>query len=376
MAGGSRWPATYASPVPYGPVDAALDLPALEEQVLARWRAEDLFGQVRAWRADAPPWIFYEGPPTANGRPGLHHVWARVFKDLYPRFQTMRGHAVPRQAGWDSHGLPVEIEVEKELGLRSKQEIEAYGVAAFNERCRESVSRYVQDWIALTDRSGIWFDTEHAYWTMSNDFIESVWWLVRQLWDAGLLYEGHRVTPYCPRCGTALSSHELGQPDVYRDVVDPSVFVRFPVVDRDVDLLVWTTTPWTLVSNVAVAVGPDIRYVRIAAPDGGRDLVVAAAAADRRWPGAEVVRDLDRAGPGGLALPPTVRSAARRRQRRAGSCPPTSWRPTKARGSSTWPRPSARPTRSSGGRRGSRSSTRSDRTARSTIASPRGRGAS
>ncbi len=273
--------------MPFGPVDAALDLPALEERVLARWKADDLFAQVRAWRADAPPWIFYEGPPTANGRPGLHHVWARVFKDLYPRFQTMRGHAVPRQAGWDSHGLPVEIEVEKELGLGSKQDIEEYGVAAFNERCRESVSRYVEDWIALTDRSGIWFDTEHAYWTMSNDFIESVWWLVRQLWDAGLLYEGHRVSPYCPRCGTALSSHELGQPDTYRDVVDPSVFVRFPIVGRDVDLLVWTTTPWTLVSNVAVAVGPDIPYVRIAAPEGGRDLVLAAAAADRRWPGAE-----------------------------------------------------------------------------------------
>ena len=214
-------------------------------------------------------------------------MWARVFKDLYPRFQTMRGHAVPRQAGWDSHGLPVEIEVEKELGLSSKHDIEAYGVAAFNERCRESVSRYVEDWIALTERSGIWFDTEHAYWTMSNDFIESVWWLVRQLWDAGLLYEGHRVTPYCPRCGTALSSHELGQPGAYRDVVDPSVFVRFPVVDRDVDLLVWTTTPWTLVSNVAVAVGPDIRYVRIASPDGGRDLVLAADAAQRRWPDVE-----------------------------------------------------------------------------------------
>jgi isoleucyl-tRNA synthetase len=275
--------------VPFGPVDPALDLPGLEERVLARWRAEDLFGQVQAQRAGGTPWIFYEGPPTANGRPGLHHVWARVFKDLYPRFQTMRGHAVPRQAGWDSHGLPVEIEVEKELGLRSKQDIEAYGVAAFNERCRESVSRYVEDWIALTERSGIWFDTEHAYWTMSNDFIESVWWLVRQLWDAGLLYEGHRVSPYCPRCGTALSSHELGQPGVYRDVIDPSVFVRFPVVDRDVDLLVWTTTPWTLVSNVAVAVGPDIRYVRIAAPGGGRDLVLAADAAQGRWPGAEPI---------------------------------------------------------------------------------------
>jgi isoleucyl-tRNA synthetase len=275
--------------VPFGPVDPALDLPGLEERLLARWQADDLFGQVQAHRAGGTPWIFYEGPPTANGRPGLHHVWARVFKDLYPRFQTMRGHAVPRQAGWDSHGLPVEIEVEKELGLRSKHDIEAYGVAAFNARCRESVSRYVEDWIALTERSGIWFDNEHAYWTMNNSFIESVWWLVRQLWDAGLLYEGHRVTPYCARCGTALSSHELGQPGVYQEVVDPSVFVRFPVVGRDVDLLVWTTTPWTLVSNVAVAVGPDIRYVRVTSPDGGRDLVVAADAAERRWPDAQPI---------------------------------------------------------------------------------------
>jgi len=268
----------------FGPVDPALDLPALEARVLERWRATDLAGQVQAARAGGQPWIFYEGPPTANGRPGLHHVWARVFKDLYPRFRTMQGRRVPRKGGWDSHGLPVEIEVERELGLHSKREIEAFGIAEFNERCRESVARYVDDWVALTERSGVWIDTDDAYWTMDNDYIESVWWLVRQLWDAGLLYEGHRVTPYCARCGTALSSHELGQPDVYRDVVDPSVFVRFPVIDRDVDLLVWTTTPWTLLSNVAVAVGDDIRYVRLPAPDGGRDLVVAEAAAARRWP--------------------------------------------------------------------------------------------
>ena len=175
-------------------------------------------------------------------------MWARVFKDLYPRFQTMRGHAVPRQAGWDSHGLPVEIEVEKELGLSSKQDIEAYGVAAFNERCRESVSRYVEDWIALTERSGIWFDTEHAYWTMSNDFIESVWWLVRQLGRRPALRRppGHALLP---PAAAPPSRHTSSASRARTDVVDPSVFVRFPVVDRDVDLLVWTTTPWTLVSN-------------------------------------------------------------------------------------------------------------------------------
>lgn len=263
----------------FGPVEP-FDLVALEARVLERWEADDVIGEVRSRRKDATPWIFYEGPPTANGRPGLHHVWSRVFKDLYPRFQTMRGHQVPRKGGWDCHGLPVELEVEKELGLSSKTEIETYGIAAFNARCRASVSRYVEDWVALTRRAGTWIDTDDAYWTLSRDYMESVWWLVKQLWDKDLLYEGYRVSPYCPRCGTALSSHEMGQPDVYRDVSDPSIYVRFPLVDDDADLLVWTTTPWTLVSNVAVAVGPDIDYVRVREPEG-RDLVMAEAAAER-----------------------------------------------------------------------------------------------
>jgi isoleucyl-tRNA synthetase len=265
--------------MPFGPVEP-FDLVAFEERTLARWRKDDVVGLVRDQRADAEPWIFYEGPPTANGRPGLHHVWARVFKDLYPRFQTMRGKRVPRKGGWDCHGLPVELEVEKSLGLSSKQEIEAYGVAEFNQRCRDSVQRYVEDWSSLTSRSGTWIDTGDAYWTLTNDYIESVWWLVKQLWEKGLLYEGHRVSPYCPRCGTALSSHEMGQPDVYREVTDPSVYLRFPLRDDDADLLVWTTTPWTLVSNVAAAVGPDITYVQVHEPEG-RDLVMAQAAADR-----------------------------------------------------------------------------------------------
>ena len=232
--------------------------------------------------------MFYEGPPTANGKPGLHHVWARAFKDLYPRFQTMRGHDVPRKGGWDCHGLPVELEVEKELGLSTKHEIEAYGIEAFNQRCRASVQRYVEDWSALTARSGTWIDTADAYWTLSNEYVESVWWLVKQLWEHGLLYEGHRVTPYCARCGTALSSHEVAQG--YRDVIDPSIYVRFPMTEgpaAGADLLVWTTTPWTLVANVAAAVGPELRYVRIAEPRGGRDLVMGASAAARRYPGAE-----------------------------------------------------------------------------------------
>ncbi|MGH9213645.1 MAG: isoleucine--tRNA ligase [Acidimicrobiales bacterium] len=274
--------------MPFGPVDSDLDLPTLEERVLARWREHDVVKQVAASREGAKPWIFYEGPPTANGRPGLHHVWARAFKDLFPRFQTMRGYAVPRKGGWDCHGLPVELEIEKELGLATKADIEAYGIEAFNQRCRESVQRYAEDWSSLTTRSGVWIDTSDAYWTMDNDYVESVWWLVRQLWDHGLLYEGHRVSPYCGRCGTALSSHEVAQG--YRDVVDPSVYVRFPLVGGGApdgaDLVVWTTTPWTLVSNVAAAVGPELTYVRIAPSDatGGRWLIMVAEAAQRMFP--------------------------------------------------------------------------------------------
>lgn len=259
--------------MPFGPVDPQLDSAALEARVLERWRAADLMAQVQARHAGQPRWVFYEGPPTANGRPGLHHVWARVFKDLYPRFQTMRGRDVPRKGGWDCHGLPVEIAVEKELGLADKRDTEAYGIARFNERCRESVQRHVEEFAALTERAAVWIDTKDAYWTLHNDYIESVWWLLRQLWDRDLLYEGHRVSPYCARCGTALSSHEVAQG--YRDVTDISVFVRFPLVDLDADLLVWTTTPWTLISNVAVAAGPDIDYVRLNLGDGGRDVILA-----------------------------------------------------------------------------------------------------
>ncbi|MFZ6002290.1 MAG: isoleucine--tRNA ligase [Actinomycetota bacterium] len=271
--------------MPFGPVEASLDLVALEQRVLERWRERGVVEEVQRSRKGAEPWVFYEGPPTANGKPGLHHVWARVFKDLYPRFQTMRGHDVPRKGGWDCHGLPVELEVEKELGLATKGDIEAFGIEAFNDRCRESVRRYVEDWSALTTRSGTWIDTADAYWTMSNEYIESVWWLVKQLWDSDLLYEGHKVSPYCARCGTALSSHEVAQG--YRDVVDPSIFVRFPLTTGPAvgaDLLVWTTTPWTLISNVAAAVGGEIPYVRIADPEGGADLVMGESAARRRYP--------------------------------------------------------------------------------------------
>ncbi len=262
--------------MPFSPVDTRFDLIALEDRVLEQWRRNDVFAESLRQREDSPEWVFYEGPPTANGRPGIHHVWARLFKDIYPRFHTMRGKYVARKAGWDCHGLPVEVEVEKELGFSGKPQIEDYGIEAFNRRCRDSVQRYVEDWSAMTSRIGMWLDLSDAYTTMSNPFIESVWWQFHEMWTKELIYEGSKVVPYCGRCGTALSSHELGQPGAYRDVTEDSVYVRFPVVDAEFDLLVWTTTPWTLVSNVGAAVGPDVPYVRVAVDGGGRDLVLAA----------------------------------------------------------------------------------------------------
>ena len=256
----------------FPPVESSVDFVALEERVLERWRQHDVFAESLRRREGAPEWVFYEGPPTANGRPGLHHVWARSFKDLFPRFQTMRGHYVTRKGGWDCHGLPVEVEVEKELGLSGKTQIRDFGIEEFNRRCRESVQRYVSEWATLTERMGMWLDTEGAYWTLTNGFIETVWWLIRQMWDKGLLYEGFKVVPYCGRCGTALSSHEVAQG--YQDITEDSVYVRFPVIERDFDLLVWTTTPWTLISNVAAAVGPNVEYVRVARPGVERDVVL------------------------------------------------------------------------------------------------------
>ncbi|MBS1888066.1 MAG: isoleucine--tRNA ligase [Actinobacteria bacterium] len=260
----------------FAPVDPKQSFPELEQRVLERWREQDLFARTLAERADAPIWSFYEGPPTANGRPGSHHVLARVFKDIYPRYRTMCGYLVPRKAGWDCHGLPVELEVERQLGISSKQEIEEFGIAEFNQRCRESVFEYVEEWNRLTERIGFWVDLDDPYVTLEDRYIESVWWSLRQLWDKGRLYEGHKVVPYCPRCGTALSSHEVAQG--YEDVKDPSIYVRFPLSGAgDEYLLIWTTTPWTLPGNGAVAVNPSVTYAR-ARLDGNvyvvaRDLV-------------------------------------------------------------------------------------------------------
>src|SRR5215471_8597909 len=253
------------------------DLPAIEHEMLARWNRNRTFDASLKQTEGGPRWTFYEGPPTANGMPGVHHVEARVFKDLFPRFKTMQGFYVKRKAGWDCHGLPVEVAVEKELGLSGKKDIEAYGVAEFNERCRESVLRHVDAFSALTQRMGYWIDLSDAYRTMDPDYVESVWWALKTIYDKGLLVRDYRISPYCPRCGTPLSDHEMGQPDVYQEVTDPSVTVRFPLVsvpegaNRDLagaDLLVWTTTPWTLVSNTAVAVHPEVSYV-VARKEGG-----------------------------------------------------------------------------------------------------------
>ncbi|MFM9141076.1 MAG: isoleucine--tRNA ligase, partial [Solirubrobacterales bacterium] len=285
------------------PVEPSASLPEMEQAVRERWRERDVFAESLRRREGAEPWVFYEGPPTANGRPGSHHVLARVFKDIYPRFKTMRGHYVERKGGWDCHGLPVEITVEQELGISSKEEIEEYGIAEFNAKCRQSVFTFLEEWDRLTERIGFWIDLDDAYRTLDDGYVESVWWALRRIWDKGLLYEGHKVVPYCPRCGTSLSSHEVAQG--YKDVVDPSVYVRFGVpagqgrVQAGDELIVWTTTPWTLVSNAAVAVDPELEYVRAKVPGEEAPKVVAAALAGRvlgeeaevieSFPGSELV---------------------------------------------------------------------------------------
>jgi isoleucyl-tRNA synthetase len=240
-------------------MDLSKPFDVLEQELLATWKSERLFARVLDATRYGPPFIFYEGPPTANGRPGIHHVFSRTLKDVICRYHTMLGQGVTRIAGWDTHGLPVEIEVEKALNISGKKEIEAYGVERFNRLCKESVFKYKADWEALSDRIGYWLDYEHPYVTYTNDYIETVWWLLKRLHEKALLYRGHKVLPYCPRCGTALSSHEVAQG--YETVQTNSVYVSFPLAsDTARQLVVWTTTPWTLLANVAVAVHPDIEY--------------------------------------------------------------------------------------------------------------------
>jgi isoleucyl-tRNA synthetase len=290
----------------FTPVPPDIDFVALEKDELARWAEHRVFERSVEQRTGAAPWVFYEGPPTANGMPGLHHVWARVYKDLFCRFRTMDGAYVARRAGWDTHGLPVEVEVEKKLGITGKEQIESQvGIAEFTRLCRESVYSYVDEFARLTTRIGYWVDMDAAYWTLDSTYVESVWWHLQQLFDQGLLYEDLKVVPYCPRCGTALSSHELGQPDVYRDEEDESAYVRLRIVDvATVDALagagaewlaVWTTTPWTLLSNTGVAVNPDLTYAVVDGMVMAEELVDAvmgegaAARSTARVPGAALV---------------------------------------------------------------------------------------
>ena len=272
------------SPRYFPDLPPAIDLPAMEHDVLGRWQDGKFFERSLDDTAGRPLWTFYEGPPTTNGMPGVHHIEARVFKDVFPRFKTMQGFHVPRQAGWDCHGLPVEVAVERELGLSGKKAIESYGIAEFNARCRESAQRHVDAFEELTVRLGYWVDLQHAYRTMDTSYIESVWWSLKEIFTKGLLVKDFRISPYCPRCETPLSDHEMGQPDVYRPVSDPGVTVRFPLLTlpdganpllNGADLLVWTTTPWTLVSNTAVAVHPDESYAIARKPGDGDTVVVA-----------------------------------------------------------------------------------------------------
>ena len=269
----------------YRDVPAKIDLPKMEQEVLSFWSDNDIFHKSLKRTEDGPLWVFFEGPPTANGMPGTHHVEARVFKDVFPRYRTMKGYHVPRKAGWDCHGLPVELAVEKELGFNGKQDIERYGIAQFNQKCRESVLKYVGAFGDMTTRMGYWVDMDQAYWTMDEDYIDSVWWSLKRIFDKGLLVQDYRVSPYCPRCGTGLSDHELAQG--YEDVVDASVYVRFPVTSGQlkdkypgINFLVWTTTPWTLISNTAAAVNPDVDYV-VAVDGNGEHFVLAQALVEK-----------------------------------------------------------------------------------------------
>jgi len=249
----------------------------IEGEILKFWESQDIFHKSLRQRADKDTFVFFEGPPTANGKPGIHHVISRTIKDLMCRYKTMRGYRVDRKGGWDTHGLPVEVEVEKKLNLKTKQDVQEFGVAKFNQQCRESVFTYKKDWDEITRRIGYWLDLDQAYITLENYYIETVWHILENFFNRGLIYQGFKTVPFCPRCGTALSSHEVSQ--AYEDVSDPSVFVRMKAEDDDFSYLVWTTTPWTLPSNAAICFHPDQDYIRVKYQ--GEQLVLAEALAER-----------------------------------------------------------------------------------------------
>ncbi len=259
----------------FAPIDSRYNGPQLEQAILKFWESSSIFAQSIEQSEGRPRFSFNEGPPTANGKPGIHHVLARAFKDIYPRYKTMRGYHAPRKGGWDTHGLPVEHEIEKQLGIFDKKEIERQvGIAEFNRLCRQSVMSYIDEWEEMTRRMGYWVNLDEAYYTLNNDYIESVWHLLKEIWDKDLIYQGYKVVPYDPRIGATLSSHEVAQG--YREVEDPSVTVRFRLADEEnTSFLVWTTTPWTLPSNLLLAVGEEIEYARVTC--GGETLILARA---------------------------------------------------------------------------------------------------
>jgi isoleucyl-tRNA synthetase len=278
----------------FQPVSSRVNFPELEQRIVKFWQEKRIFERSVEQRQGGPLYVLYDGPPTANASPGIHHVLARVFKDVFPRYKTMKGYYASRRAGWDTHGLPVELAVENELGLKSKREIEDYGIAEFNKRCRQNVLRYVKEWEELTDRIGFWIDMKHPYITFDNGYIETCWWIIKTLWDKGLVYQGYKVTPHCPRCGTSLSSHEVALG--YDEADDPSIYIKFEVKRESVGgtplepffdkfalkkayLLAWTTTPWTLPGNTALAVAPDADYSVMEGKDDY--LIMASALVDR-----------------------------------------------------------------------------------------------
>ncbi|MBR4420127.1 MAG: class I tRNA ligase family protein, partial [Clostridia bacterium] len=245
----------------YKKVDTSLNFLDREKEILEFWDREKVFEKSMEQTKDGKEFCFYDGPPTANGKPHIGHVLTRVMKDIIPRYQTMKGMHVARKAGWDSHGLPVELEIEKKLGLDGKQDIEKYGIEPFIKQCKESVWKYVNQWKDMSDRIGYWVDMDNPYVTYHDDYIESEWWALKTIWEKGLLYKGYKIVPYCPRCGTALSSHEVAQG--YKDVKEKSIYVKFKAKGEDKYYLVWTTTPWTLPSNVALCMNAKENYVEV-----------------------------------------------------------------------------------------------------------------
>ena len=250
----------------YEKVSTNLNFVEREKKVEQFWKDNDIFRKSMENRKEGPTYTFYDGPPTANGKPHIGHVLTRVIKDMIPRYRTMKGYMVPRKAGWDTHGLPVELEVEKLLGLDGKEQIEEYGLDPFIDKCKESVWKYKGMWEDFSGTVGFWADMDDPYVTYHDDFIESEWWALKTIWDKGLLYKGFKIVPYCPRCGTPLSSHEVAQG--YKDVKERSAVVRFKVKNEDAYILAWTTTPWTLPSNVALCVNPEESYAKVKAADG------------------------------------------------------------------------------------------------------------